>query len=132
MILHGKLFTYMLWFIYYFFFNIYTLCVGFQAAVAEDLTDQPETTGQPSHAQSSTHSTPVDSVERQADRGDIYNPERHSSSDSDGDNSQNDPEDDVIGTMCRAPFSHDWGQHRFQDAMIIGLEPTGEDSKPMV
>jgi hypothetical protein len=57
-----------------------------------------------------------------------------------GDNSGNTDGDDysayfkdLIGGICRVPFSHDWGSMSYYNAIITGVDkPTAEEDSPKV
>ena len=57
-----------------------------------------------------------------------------------GDNSANTDEDDysayfkdLIGGICRVPFSHDWGSMSYYNAIITGVDkPSAEEDSPKV
>ena len=40
--------------------------------------------------------------------------------------------DDISGTKCRAPFSHDWGGLQYYNAMILSVDPLNADQEPTV
>ena len=44
----------------------------------------------------------------------------------------NDVYKDIIGTRCRAPYTHDWGSMSYHNALIVGIEAETDFEIPQV
>ena len=50
----------------------------------------------------------------------------------DSDDSSQDNLDEIAGTKCRIPYSHDWGPISYQNAMVLHAEPIESEGELQV
>ncbi|KAH9488480.1 hypothetical protein Btru_062315 [Bulinus truncatus] len=95
---------------------------AFQSSVASGLTSSGA-----KDQSSSSHETPStviddDNEKQNSSDGDDYSEEEESNGDDSSLFSS------LIGTKCRAPFSHEWGGYHYGNAMIWSVDPPSSDS----